>query len=769
MNEEEIKFNYITPAIEKAGWDKKQIKMEYIITDGKISLVDNFPKREQKLKADYVLFYKTNIPIAVIEAKSDSHNLGDGMQQAQNYAKKLDVRFVFTSNGKSFLFYDMVKGLQEEIDLNNFPSPEELFSRQYSDELKNYPNVKKLLDTPYYFGHEFPEPRYYQSVAINRTINSIALGKNKILLVMATGTGKTYVAFQIIWKLWKSGIVKKILYLADRNILLDQTISGDFKPFKNSLYKISKRNLDRSYEIYLSLYHQLSENNDFDNLDILKKNFNTNFFDLIIVDECHRGSARENSSWRKILDYFDSAIKIGMTATPKETKDISNINYFGEPIYVYSLKNGIDDGYLAPYKVFRYAIDKDVFGYIPEQWKTDVEGNKLEKSIYYKEEFDRKIVIKERTEKVAEQITNFLKETDRYAKTIVFCMDIEHAERMRQALVKYNSDLCSIDNRYVMRITGDDDEGKKQLENFIDKDSLYPTIVTTSKLLTTGVNCITCKNIVLDNIFGENGLTEFKQIIGRGTRIDESYGKMFFNILDFRNAYSLFNDIDFNGSEIQESKNFSPELSNINNKDDENSNYKENILDSNFKKNKKIYVDNVWVEILSESVSYLDENQNLVNEKIENYAKKRILKYFNSIDDFLKKWLDSNNRTEILKEFEEKGIFISELRKKYSKNIDDFDLVCNVAYGLAPKTKSERISQKKVKDLLNSYENECKNILKIILDKYSENLISDINDITILKLNDFNKFGGLTKVINLFGGIENYLEIIKKFKRAIYQ
>ena len=504
MTEEEVKLNYITPAIERAGWDRKLIRMEYPITAGKIVVRGEKAFRLTKKRADYLLFYKENMPLAIVEAKDPSHVIGDGMLQAQEYAKKLDVRFVYTSNGDGFLFYDMKTGEQKTLSLEEFPSPDELYERQYKERIEAAKDLETVLNTPYYFGEESFTPRDYQRIAINRPVEAIASGQDRGLLVMATGTGKTYMAFQIIWRLWKSGIKKRILYLADRNILVDQTIIGDFKPFKNSMTKIYHKNMNTSYEIYLSLYQQLSENDTEDNLALLKESFKPDFFDLIIVDECHRGSARDDSNWRKILDYFDKASKIGMTATPKETKEISNIDYFGEPIYTYSLKDGIEDGFLAPYKVIRYAIDTDIYGYRPTKGKTDKDGDLVEDREYGIKDFDRTLVIDERTKLVAQKVTEYLKRTDRFAKTIVFCVDIDHAERMRQALVELNADLCAENHRYIMRITGDNEEGKKQLDNFIDKESRYPTIVTTSKLMTTGVNCQTCKNIVLDNIFGEN-------------------------------------------------------------------------------------------------------------------------------------------------------------------------------------------------------------------------------------------------------------------------
>ena len=768
MTEEEVKLNYITPAIEEAGWSKKQIRMEYSITAGKIVVRGNVAKRLPKKKADYVLFYKDNLPLAVVEAKDNNHLVGDGMQQALDYAEKLDLRFVFTSNGDGFLFHDRMKGTEVKLDLDQFPSPQELFDEQYKEDIDNSKDFEAIINTPYYFGEETFAPRYYQRIAINKTVEAIAKKQDRVLLVMATGTGKTYMAFQIIWRLWKSGLKKKILYLADRNILVDQTIIGDFKPFKNSMTKIYHKKMDTSYEIYLSLYQQLSENDSDDSLALLKESFKPDFFDLVIVDECHRGSAREDSNWRKILDYFGSASKIGMTATPKETKEISNIDYFGEPVYTYSLKDGIEDGFLAPYKVVRYAIDTDVYGYRPSKGKTDKEGELVEDREYGVKDFDKNLVIDERTQLVAEKVTEYLKSTDRLAKTIIFCVDIDHAERMRQALVNLNSDLCADNHKYVMRITGDNDEGKKQLDNFIDKDSVYPTIVTTSKLMTTGVNCQTCKNIVLDNIFGENGMSEFKQIIGRGTRIVEDYGKMYFTILDFRNATRLFADPKFNGPDVQ-SEDYDPE------------HYKGKQLvspivdpvkpggdDGDNTKKKKIYINDVAVELISERVQYYDKDGKLVTESLKDFTRRNVLQDYASLDEFLQFWTSDEKRTAIIEELYDKGIFIEELRKFYPADVDDFDLICDIAYGIKPLTKSERAKSSKVNDVLSSYSDKCKEVLSILLDKYSNDEIDDLTDQRVLKLPEFNEYGSPIKIAKLFGGLNGYLAAVHSVQTALY-
>ena len=770
MTEEEVKLNYITPAIEDAGWLKKQMRMEYPITAGKIVVRGNTARRLEKLKADYVLFYKENLPLAVVEAKDNSHRVGDGIQQALNYAEKLDIRFAYSSNGDNFVFVDRKEGTEKIIELDEFPSPQELYDKQYKEEIENSKNFETILNTPYFFSEETHSPRYYQRIAINRTVEAIAKGQDRVLLVMATGTGKTFMAFQIIWRLWKSGLKRKILYLADRNVLVDQTIIGDFKPFKNFMYKVQRKKMDTSYEIYLSLYQQLSENDSEDSLALLKESFKPDFFDLIIVDECHRGSARDDSNWRKILDYFSSASKIGMTATPKETKEVSNIDYFGEPIYTYSLKDGIEDGYLAPYKVVRYALDTDVFGYRPEAGKTDIDGDLVEDRVYGVKDFDKNLVIDERTKFVAKKITEYLKSTDRLAKTIVFCVDIDHAERMRHALINLNSDLYSDNHKYIMRITGDDDEGKKQLDYFIDNDSIYPTIVTTSKLMTTGVNCQTCKNIVLDNVFGENGMTEFKQIIGRGTRINEDYNKMYFTILDFRNATRLFADPKFNGPTLQDDD-YDPEAHKTPRPEifPRNPDVPDDGGDSDEGQGKKkVYVEGVPVTLISERIQYYDKDGKLVTESLKDYTKKNILRDFASLDEFLQFWTKDEKRRVIIEELEGKGIFIEELRKLYPSDIDDFDLICDIAYGIKPVTKSERAKNRKVDEVLNQYSGKCREVLSILLDKYANDEIDDITDQDLLKLPEFNEFGSRVKIAREFGGLNGYILAVNNVQQALY-
>ena len=627
FSEEDIKMKFITPAIEKAGWDiKTQVRAEYTFTDGQVMVFKNKTARGKRKRADYVLYYTPHIKLAIIEAKNNRHLIGDGMQQGINYAEMLDAPFVYSSNGDGFLEHDMLTGKERILSLDEFPTREELWNRYI-----NFKDLKKeqqaTIKEPYYFKLGDKKPRYYQVNAINRTIEAIAKGQNRILLVMATGVGKTYVAFNIIYRLWKSRRKKKILFLADRNILVDQTMQNDFQPFKGVMTKIENRNIDSSYEIYLSLYQQLSSNNS-DPLERLKQ-LSPDFFDLIVIDECHRGSSREDSRWRTILDYFSSATQIGLTATPKETKDISNISYFGNPIYTYSLKQGIEDGFLAPYKVIRVGLDKDLIGYRPTKGKVDYYGQLIEDKEYDINDFDRTIIIDDRTKKVAQKVTEFLKKTDRFSKTIIFCVDIDHAERMRQALVNENSDLVKENPKYIMRITGDNKEGKAQLDNFIDEESLYPSIVTTSKLMITGVDCKTCKLIVLDNIFGDNGMAEFKQIIGRGTRLKPEYGKEYFTIMDFRNASRLFADPDWDGEPVniyehnaEDELEIGPVSKEALNPTKKQNKSIEDNLDKSYYNHIKYLIDDVEVNVISEVVSYYDIDGTLIEEDLNNYSKR---------------------------------------------------------------------------------------------------------------------------------------------------
>jgi type I restriction enzyme R subunit len=764
LSEEDIKMKYITPAIESAGWDiKSQIRAEYTFTDGKVIVRGNMTTRGKRKRADYILYYKSNLPIAVIEAKDNNKSIGDGMQQAINYADILDIPFAYSSNGDGFIEHDMKNGTERELSLDEFPSPQELWSRyKENEEITN--EQEKIITEPYYYAFGDKTPRYYQRIAINRTIEAVAKGQDRILLVMATGTGKTYTAFQIMHRLKSSGTKKKILFLADRNILVDQTMQNDFKPFQKIMTKVENRKMDSSYEVFLALYQQLT---GADNLEVFKQ-FSEDFFDLIIVDECHRGSAKDDSAWRKILEYFKSATQIGLTATPKETKDISSSSYFGEAIYTYSLKQGIEDGFLAPYKVIRIGLDKDLEGYRPTKGKIDVYGNELEDREYNIKDFDRKLIIDDRTKVVAQKITEFLKNTDRFSKTIVFCIDIDHAERMRQALINENSDLVAENHRYIMRITGDNKEGKAQLDNFIDEESKYPTVVTTSKLMTTGVDCKTCKLIVLDANIGS--MTEFKQIIGRGTRLKPEYGKEYFTIMDFRNNSRKFADKDFDGEPVviyepKEGEAITPPSP-------ETSEYDANYYiqnGANKEKNSKYRVSDVSVNVLSERVQYYDKDGKLITESLKDYSKKGILEEFSDLDTFLKKWNSEDKKQAIIDELIEHGVLLDALREEIGNpDIDDFDLICHIAYDKEPLTKLERVNNVKKRGYLYKYSDMAQKVLENLLDKYSTERNIDLKDTKVLELKPFDEYGNPLKIVKEFGGKKKYIEAIKELENEIY-
>lgn len=784
MTEEDIKMKYITPAVINAGWDlDTQIRAEYVFTDGRVIVRGNTTARGKQKRADYILLYKPNIPLAIIEAKDNKHSIGSGMQQGMNYADILDIPFVYSSNGDGFLEHDLKKGIEREITLGAFPSPTELWIR-FKNEFYIDGQQEKLITEPYYFKYQDKKPRYYQRVAINRTVEAVAKGQDRILLVMATGTGKTYTAFQIVYRLWLSGVKKKILYLADRNILIDQTMQNDFKPFEKIMTKIENRKMDSSYEMYFSLYQQMTGE---DNLEVFRQ-FKPDFFDLIVIDECHRSSAREESRWRRILDYFGNSTQIGMTATPKETKDTSNINYFGDPIYTYSLKQGIDDGFLAPYKVIRVGLDKDLNGYRPEAGKVDMYGNEIEDREYNTKDFDRNLIIDDRVKVISKKITEFLKNTDRFSKTIIFCVNIDHAERMRQALINENSDLVSENNKYVMRITGDNDEGKAQLYNFIDDESKYPTIVTTSKLMTTGVDCKNCKLIVLDNNFGENGMTEFKQIIGRGTRLNPEYGKLYFTIMDFRNASRLFAEPSFDGDPVQiyvpedddpivppnppDDPTVPPNPSegqNGNEPPDNGTGFGFYGDDGGNGKPKFYRVNDVQVYVLSERVQYYDKDGKLTTESLSEYSKKNILEKYATIDRFLSVWNGEERKQAIIDELKEHGVLLEALKEEAgNKDLDDFDLICHLAFDKKPLTKAERANNVKKKGYIYKYSDMAQQVLEALLEKYKDMGIIELEDTKILELKDFEKFGSPLKIVKFFGGKAGYLKAIKELEQELY-
>ena len=783
LSEEDIKAQYITPAIIDSGWDlKKQVRLEYAFTAGRIILRGNITARGKQKRADYVLFYKSNFPLAVIEAKDNNHPVGAGLQQAIDYAKALDIYYVYASNGDGFIEQNLITGKVRELSLHEFPSPEELYRRYIKDKNLNEVEEKAALE-PYYYVPNYKKPRYYQRIAVNRTVDTVANGQNRVLLVCATGTGKTFMAFQIIYRLWKAGIKKKILFLADRNVLVDQTISGDFKPFGGKMTKVEKKTLDSSYEIYLALYQQLSG----DDGEEAYLQFKPNFFDLIVIDECHRGSAKEDSAWRKILDYFSSATHVGCTATPIETTEASSQTYFGEPIYEYSLNQGIEDGFLAPYKVIRIGLDKDLEGYRPESGKLDKHGYEIEDREYNIKDYDRSLVIEQRTKVIAAKITEFLKKTDRFSKTIVFCVDIEHAERMRQALINENKDLYRENSKYIMRITGDNDEGKAQLEYFIDEESTYPVIAVTSKLMTTGVDAKMCKLIVLDNNI--NSMTEFKQIIGRGTRLLEDYGKTYFTIMDFRNASRLFADPDFNGNpEVvielgEDDPVIEPDANEAQDTYEEGDNpYADEARETDGEyhtgstdgfddddKPKKYYIGDVLVKVLSERVQYVDKDGKLITESLIDYTKKNIIKQYANLDDFLKKWTEAAKKQAIIDELKEEGVILDAIKEETQQtDLDDFDLICHLAYDKMPLTKAERANNVKKRHYLYKYSDMAKQVLEALLDKYASDGIKEIEETKVLELKEFTKFGSPMKIVKAFGGKGGYQKAVRELENEIY-
>ena len=780
MSEEEIKMNFITPDILSSGWDlQRQIRAEYTFTDGRVIVRGKFTARGKKKRADYVLYYndqRDKIVLAVIEAKDNNHSVGSGMQQAIEYALYLDAPFAYSANGDGFIEHDMKNGIERDIPSGKFPTSSELWTR-YKGEKNITSEQERYITEPYYFKTKGIIPRYYQRIAINRTVEAVVKGEKRIFLVMATGTGKTYTAFQIIHRLKSSGLMNKVLYLADRNILIDQTMTNDFKPFEKIMTKIEDRVLDSSFEIYMSLYHQLAGDENEEPF----RAFKPDFFDLIFVDECHRGSARDESRWRKILDYFSGATQIGMTATPKETKDVSNAFYFGEPIYTYSLKQGIDDGFLAPYKVIRIGLDKDLEGYRPEKGKIDVNGNVIDDIEYNIKDFDRKIIIDKRTKRVAERISEFLKNTNRYDKTIVFCIDIEHAERMRQALVNENTDLVAQNPKYIMRITGDNKEGKDQLENFVAvvNNGNYPSIVTTSRLMSTGVDCKTCKLIVLDNIFGDEGMTEFKQIIGRGTRLAPKYGKEFFTIMDFRNASRLFADKDFDGDPVQIYEPTEDEPVVPPDPIDESGDEPDTgqggtgeggiLVDPPISYNYKFRVNDVEVNVVSERVQYYDKAGKLITESLTDYSKKNIKQEFATLDDFLKSWNSDSKKQAIIDELLEHGVLLDSLRDiAGNKDLDDFDLICHIAFDKKPLTKAERANNVKKQGYLYKYSDMSQQVLNALLDKYMFDGIKDLGDTKILNNEPFIKIGSPQKIASYFGGKKAYLEAVRELEQQIY-
>ncbi len=760
FSEQEVRTRSILPAIKDAGWDNIQIREDYPITKGRIVARGNTCSRERSKRADFVLFYKTHIPIAIIEAKDNNHSISAGMQQALDYAQRMEVPFVLSSNGDGFVFHNrfITDGEREVIISNNsFPSPETLW--QIYCEQKSYTDEqKKIALEPYFTQREDKQPRYYQINAINKTVEAIMLGKQRILVVMATGTGKTFTAFQIIWRLWKAGVKKRILFLADRNALIDQTFTNDFAPFKDKMTIIRNRKVDKSYEIYLALYQGLTGEGDKE----IFKQFSPEFFDLVIVDECHRGSAAADSAWREVLEYYTAAIQIGLTATPRETKAVSNIDYFGDPIYTYSLKQGIEDGFLAPYRVIRVLLDKDAEGFRPYLGQTDRFGNIIEDREYNIKDYDRELVLEKRTKIVAKVVSDYLKTHNaRMDKSIFFCVDTDHADRMRQALINENADMVAIDERYVMRITGDDDIGKKQLDNFRDVECKYPVLVTTSKLLTTGIDAQMVKYIILDSNI--NSMTEFKQIIGRGTRVREELGKMFFTIFDFRDVTRLFADPEFDGPYEQD------EEYHLNNGSQPQTGDPPVVDSTVNEKPNKYYVNDVDVTVLKQRVQYIGLDGKLITESLTDYTKRNVQGIYATLDDFLNAWNAADRKQAILDELAAQGVLIEELQEQVGRDFDPFDLLCHIVFDKLPLTRKERAEQVKKRNYFTKYGAKAAAILEELLNKYADSGIANLEDINVLKVDPIKSYGTPVQIINgIFGGKEKFKEAIRALERELY-
>lgn len=788
LSERDICTKYITPALLTAGWDITfQVLEEVSFTDGKIYVRGKLTARGERKRADYILYHKSNIPIAIIEAKDNKHTVRAGMQQALNYARILDIPSVFSSNGDGFLFHDRTAAngnLETELPINAFPSPQMLWEKYKKYKGIITPEEEKIATQDYYLDGTNRKPRYYQQIAVNRTVEAIAKGRDRILLVMATGTGKTYTAFQIIHRLWKSGAKKRILFLADRKALIDQTRRGDFKHFKDKMTVVKQRQVDKSYEIYLALYQGLSGTDDTANI---YKQFSPDFFDLIVIDECHRGSAKEDSAWREILTYFKKATHIGLTATPKETLETSNTEYFGDPVYTYSLKQGIDDGFLAPYRVIRVGLDIDLEGWRPPKGFKDKGGNKVEDRIYNRTDFDKNIVVEERRKIVAKKVSEFLRGYDRFAKTIVFCTDIEHAENMTSLLRNENTDIASLNYKYVMQITGDNDEGKRELDNFINPEEKYPVIAITSELMTTGVDAQTCKVIVLDSEI--KSMTKFKQIIGRGTRINEEFGKLYFTILDFRNVTNLFADKEFDGDPIRiKPVSENEDLGNIIEEEEQSA---EPVVDEEtgaeliptvvaeplppyqpFKpttQREKVFVNGVNVSVLVSREMYFDNDGKPITTSLKDHTKKIIQEQFASLDDFLKKWNTTERKEAIIEELEKQGVLVDALYEAVDRQVDLFDLICHIAYDQPPLTRKERANNVKKRNYFTKYGDQTKKVLESLLDKYADEGIENIESMEVLKVKPINDFGTPIEIINSFGGKENYISALQELESELYK
>lgn len=784
LSESDICDRYISPALVQAGWDESRWRREYFFTAGRIIVRGQLVARGKKKKADYLLFYNSNIPIAIIEAKSNNHSLGAGMQQGLGYSNALDIPFVFSSNGDGFLFHDKTGNapqIETTLSLEEFPSPEELWERYKVWKGLSAENEHLVTSKSYqYLSQE--QPRYYQQLAVNRTIEAIARGQKRVLLTMATGTGKTRTAFNIIWRLWKTRKAKRILFLADRNILVDQTMINDFKPFGSVMTKLNRSLVDKdngkvdtSYEVYLALYQAIIGGED---SEPIYDKFPKDFFDVVVIDECHRGSAADDATWKTILNYFDSAIQIGMTATPRETKYVSNIGYFGDPVYSYSLKQGIDDGFLAPFKVLRVDLDLDLQGWRPEAGMLDDQGSLIMDRTYNQTDINKDIIFPERDKLVAHKISEFLQNTDPMSKSIVFCSNIDHAERMRQALVNepLNAELVAKDNRYVMRITGDNDEGKSELDNFIDPKRPYPVIATTSKLMSTGVDAQTCQLIVLDQKI--QSMTEFKQIIGRGTRLRPDYGKYFFTIIDFKKATELFADPEWDGPAISVKEIDKDGTEKVLDPDpgfeNEDAEIDEVIVgpsddsEIEYDPTRRFIVSGVQFKVIAERVQYYDKDGKLITESLRDFTRRAVGQEFASLDQFIKRWNETDRKQVIVEELLEKGVILDALEDIVGRDMDPFDLICHIAFDQPPLTRKERAENVKKRDVFSMYGEQAREVLGILLDKYDDQGLETIEKIDVLRLDPFTKIGTPIELVKHFGGREKYLEAVHRLETELY-
>ncbi|MBR1279767.1 EcoAI/FtnUII family type I restriction enzme subunit R [Bradyrhizobium sp. AUGA SZCCT0283] len=786
LSERDICTKFITPHLIAAGWDlHTQFREEVGFTDGRIYVRGKLHARGAQKRADYILYFKPNIPIALIEVKDNNHSVNAGIQQGLAYAETLEIPFVFSTNGDAFLFHDktITSGpIETQIPLNAFPSPNQLWNR-YKLFKGIGDDIAPIVSQDYFSDGLARSPRYYQQIAINRTVEAVARkdGDSRHLLVMATGTGKTYTAFQIIYRLWKSGLKKRILFLADRTALIDQTIRGDFRHFKDAMTIIKHKQIDTAYNIYLALYQGLSDNNN----DDAYKQFSPEFFDLIIVDECHRGSAREDSKWRAILEYFKGATHIGLTATPTETKEVSSTEYFGDPLYTYSLKQGIDDGFLAPYKVVKVTLDIDAEGWRPPKGFKDKNGNVVDDRIYNRVDFDKHLVVDERRALVARKITEFLKGSDRFSKTIVFCVDIEHAEGMRKELANANTDLVAVNSKYVMQITGDNEEGKRELDAFISPSERYPVIATTSKLMTTGVDAQTCRLIVLDSNIGS--MTEFKQIIGRGTRINEDFGKFYFTIMDFRNVTALFADKAFDGDPVRiKEAGEHDDISGAENEADDvtevDANTGEEVLFPQPEKpnisiegipdqvqGRKVTVNGVEVSIIKEHVQYMGADGKIITESLRDYTRKSVRRTYASLDSFLRSWKQADKKRAIVQELEQHGVMFAALNEEIGSAFDPFDLICHVAYEQKPLTRKERADRVKKRNYFTKYGELARKVIDALLDKYADDGLLDLENPAIITLDPINRLGTAPEIIGAFGGKPSYEAAIHRLTGELYR